>query len=231
MATLAANSPLSNLADILHAAIALSPDAWQGTGSRGDGASRGSSNLTDDLKELFALLQQRKTAHVLVGGVALLRYVDGRNTQDIDLLISLESLQRVPEIVIADRNKEFARARFKSLAVDLLLTVNPLFKLVAEKYATVHPFAEIPVPCATVEGLILLKLYALPSLYRQGDGQRIGLYETDIFLLCQRHNPNIANLMETLRQFVGETDFQELTNIAADIQRRITRVDSAKKQP
>jgi len=45
--------------------------------------------------------------------------------------------------------------------VDLLLTKNPLFKIVAEKFATKHPFEELSVPMATVEGMILLKLFAL----------------------------------------------------------------------
>lgn len=34
--------------------------------------------------------------------------------------------------------------------------------------------------CATPAGLMLLKLYALPSLYRQGQLQRANLYEGDI---------------------------------------------------
>ena len=38
-------------------------------------------------------------------------------------------------------------------------------------------FAEQQIPCATVEGLILLKLSTVPSPYRQGNFARVGLYE------------------------------------------------------
>jgi hypothetical protein len=233
MATLASRAPLSSLADILHAAAVVGPDAW------GDGRSdsnklpvnskdSGGPNLSGDLAELFSLLQRRSVAYLLVGGVALLRYVDGRNTHDVDLLLSIASLERIPEITIKDRNKDFASGAFKSVPVDLLLTDNPLFKLVQEKYATVHRFAEIDVPCATVEGLILLKLYALPSLYRQGDGQRIGLYENDIFMLCERHRPDAAALLQVVQPFVDEGAFVELGNILAEISSRISRIDRAK---
>jgi hypothetical protein len=41
-----------------------------------------------------------------------------------------------------------------------------------------------------VEGLILLKLYALPSLYRQGNFAKVGIYENDVATLllhlCQK---------------------------------------------
>jgi len=37
-----------------------------------------------DLFDLFDLLDQRDIDYVLVGGIAMLAYVDGRNTQDIN---------------------------------------------------------------------------------------------------------------------------------------------------
>jgi hypothetical protein len=55
--------------------------------------------------------------------------------------------------------------------------------MVQRRYATIKPFRERDIPCATVAGLLLLKLYALPSLYRQGSFARVGLYENDIATL------------------------------------------------
>ena len=72
--------------------------------------------------------------------------------------------EKIPELKIEDRSDFFARGKFRSIQVDLLLTKNPLFKIVAEKFATRHSFDELTVPTATVEGMILLKLFALPSL-------------------------------------------------------------------
>jgi hypothetical protein len=48
-----------------------------------------SDSLFQTVAELFALLQKRRVDYVLVGGVALLAYVEGRNTEDIDLVIAV----------------------------------------------------------------------------------------------------------------------------------------------
>jgi hypothetical protein len=223
MATLATNAPLSALAQMIHAARALGHDAWNGGGASPRPAGR--DELSDDIRELFTLLNQRGVPYLLVGGVALLKYTDGRNTEDIDLLLSVESLQAIPEIALTDQNKDFGRGRFRNLRVDLLFSGNPVFRLVGEKYATSHQFAELEVRCATVEGLVLLKLYALPSLYRQGDGQKIGLYENDIFMLCQRNRPDTKAILEKLKPHVDADAHRELCNIMAEIERRIARVE------
>ena len=47
---------------------------------------------------LFDTLTQRKINYLLVGGVALLSYVEGRNTQDIDLILARSDLEALPEI-------------------------------------------------------------------------------------------------------------------------------------
>ena len=39
-------------------------------------------SLFQAVDRLFGLLEHRKIAYVLVGGIALLQYVDGRNTED-----------------------------------------------------------------------------------------------------------------------------------------------------
>jgi hypothetical protein len=187
------------------------------------------ANLPQQIYDLFSLLRERNVDYLLVGGIALLRYIDGRNTEDIDLLLSVESLATLPEIVLADQNPFFARGSFQSLRVDLLLTANPLFKLVREKFATSHRFHEIEVRCATVEGLVLLKLYALPSLYRQGDAQRIALYETDILMLAQRYRPQIQPLLATLGPFLDAGQLQSLSDVVRDIEQRVARIDAASK--
>lgn len=52
-------------------------------------------------------LADRKINYLLVGGVALLSYVEGRNTQDIDLILARSDLDALPEVVIHDENKDF----------------------------------------------------------------------------------------------------------------------------
>ncbi len=72
---------------------------------------------------------------------------------------------------------------------------------------------------------MLLKLYSLPSLYRQGSGQKIGLYENDIFMLCQRTRPTTAAILETLKPHVDPDAHGELCKIIADIERRVSKID------
>src|SRR3989442_14840721 len=95
--------------------------------------------------------------------------------------------------------------------------------MVQRRYATVHAVHERDIPCATVEGLVLLKLYALPSLYRQGNFARVGLYENDIATLIYYHHPDLHKLEQELSKYVSAADLAAIHDIAADIQRRITR--------
>ena len=54
--------------------------------------------LSQAVDRLFDLLEQRKVDYLLVGGIALLQYVDGRNTEDIDLIVAVSALERLPEV-------------------------------------------------------------------------------------------------------------------------------------
>lgn len=227
MSTLVANSPVHRIAEILHAAAVLGSDSWKPAPMTRNHRPT-ELQLSQDVLQLFSVLRDRRLAYVLVGGIALLRYIEGRNTQDIDLVLSAKALPQLPELILSDQNRDFARGKFESLQVDVLFTENPLFQLVHDRHATTHRFQEVEVRIATVEGLLLMKLYALPSLYRQGDGQRIALYEADITMLCQRYRPPIDPLLEALAPFVETAAMQELRNIMADISMRIARMDRAR---
>lgn len=232
MPTLTSGAPLGEVAEILHAAAVLGRSAWDPQSSEGVRFMPDiEEQLRRNLRDLFALLNQRQIPYLLVGGIAMLTYVDGRNTKDVDLVLSVRSLERIPEIAVLERDRDFARCAFAGVRVDVLFTTNPLFELVQEKHATIHPFLETNVRCATVEGLITLKLYALPSFYRQGDGQRIGLYENDIFMLCERYRPGMEPIFATLQPHVDGGQLDELRGIVADIEARIARVDRLKRPP
>ncbi len=120
------------------------------------------SELLQAVQRLFALLDERGCDYVLVGGVALLTFVEGRNTQDLDLIMASSELEKLPEIKILSQDDNFARGEFEGLQIDLLLARNPLFDLVRRQYVTRQRLAEREIMTATVEGLLLLKLYALP---------------------------------------------------------------------
>lgn len=189
--------------------------------SRGEAVT--DDNLIQTVDELFKLLDERRIDYLLVGGIAVLQYTEGRNTQDIDLIMAVSSLAKIPEIEVIERNPDLIRGRFKSLQIDLLLTTNPLFDRVMTDYATKQNFIESSIRCATVDGLLLLKLYALPSLYRQGSFARVGIYENDVATLMQLYRPDIVPLLGELKKYLDDTDFEAVNEIADEIQQRITR--------
>lgn len=180
--------------------------------------------VPQDALDLFRSLAERQVEYLLVGGMAMLTYVKGRNTKVVDLLLSLDASHKIPELEISNRQDFFARAQFRSVQVDLLFTFNPLFKTVAEKFATTHQFEEMNVPAATVEGLIVLKLYALPSLYRQFDLDRAALYENDITVLIARHSPTLEPLIVLATQDMEPGDKYELQRTISECCERAKRL-------
>lgn len=187
------------------------------------GGSVSDSALLDTVDRLFSLLEERRIDYLLVGGIALLQYVEGRNTEDIDLIMALSSLDRLPEVRKVGEERDFARGDYEGLRIDLLLTSNPLFEEVRRRYATRRRFVEREIPCATPEGLVLLKLYALPSLYRQGNLTRVALYETDILMLMDRQKVDVEPLFTELAPHLSATDLASLRRITDEIRQRIER--------
>lgn len=176
--------------------------------------------------DLFHLLDQRGIDYVLVGGIALLSYVEGRNTEDIDLIVAVASLDRLPEITLSSQDLYFARGQFQGLQIDFLLTSNPLFEQVGRRHTTVQRFDEREITTATVEGLLLLKLYALPSLYREGNFARVGLYENDVATLLYYYQPDQEAILRELASHLSASDLAEVRGILAEIGQRIQRFDT-----
>lgn len=204
------------IGEVIRHARVFNPQYWRGGGVATD-------RLLQDVDRLFRLLAERRIEYVLVGGIALLQYVQGRNTEDIDLIMALSSLKSLPELKVMSQDKDFARAQFDQLQIDILLTRNRLFDLVRRRYTTTAQSMEREVFCATVEGLLLLKFYALPSLYRQGNFARVSLYENDIATLLNDYNPPLDPLWRELTPHLSPTDMEAVQAIAADIQARIGR--------
>lgn len=180
-------------------------------------------SLPEAVERLFELLHEREINYLLVGAVAMLGYVEGRNTEDIDVILAASDLEKLPEIAVESRDANFARGTFESLRVDMLLTNNPLFEEVRERHATTVLFVERDVPCATVEGLLLLKLYALPSLYRQGSFARVGLYENDVAVLTQAYEPEMEPILAKLSRHLNADDLAAVRDIVTEIRSRIER--------
>lgn len=212
-----AKSPLS-IGRVVRNAVAFNPRRRRENGVPMD-------RFLETVSTLFDLLAEREADYLLVGGIALLQYVEGRNTEDIDLIMAMSDIRKIPEIDLTHREAHFARGQFEGLRIDFLLTENPVFDRVRREHSTVKPFAERNIPCVTAKGLALLKLYALPSLYRQGNFARVGLYENDIATLLHgyRSELDMESLLGQLTPHLGKTDISALREIVTDIERRLER--------
>ncbi len=206
----------SQIGNVIRNAVVFNVKNWLG-------GMMNSDSLIQSVQDFFALLEQRKIDYVLVGGIAILHYVEGRNTQDLDLLMAVSSVEKLPELKVSSQDMNFVRASYNELQIDILLTQNPLFKRVHSYYSTVEKFLDRNIPLATVDGLLLLKLYALPSLYRQGNFARVGIYENDIATLLHYYQPNMASILNELSKYVNDNDFAEIKGVVTDIQNRIKR--------
>gem|GEM_PF-5821834 len=92
------------------------------------GGTMNSDSLIPSVQDFFAILERREIDYVLVGGIAILHYVEGRNTQDLDLLMAVSAPEKLPELKISSQDMCFIRANYNELQIDVLLTQNPLFK-------------------------------------------------------------------------------------------------------
>jgi len=180
--------------------------------------------LLSRTRSLLSALERDGIPHVLVGGLALLQYVDARNTRDIDLILALEDLPRLPGFVLRERNEWFGTGDCGPLRVDLLFTGNPFFAEVARRHSEPRQFLKTTLQCASPEGIVLLKLYALPSLYRQGQIERADLYETDILQLLRLTPVSDEALLDQLEAHLSTTDLKALGEVLRDVRDRLGRV-------
>lgn len=177
--------------------------------------------MTATTRRFLDELSSSGIPHLLVGALAMLQHVDGRTTRDIDLIIALDDLQKLSGFQLEECNEWFATGTVGPLRVDLLFTANPLFEMVLHDYADPRLLLDVPIRCATPEGIVLLKLFALPSLYRQGNIQRAALYETDILQLLVHQPRDAETLLLQLQPHMTASDINALRQILGEIQQRI----------
>lgn len=174
-------------------------------------------DLMAAMRRLTEALEQDGIPHVLVGGLAVLQFIEGRNTRDIDIIIAASDIPRLPDFRLEERNEWFATGLCGPLRVDLLFTANPLFLEVLERRSEPRDFNGARLNCATPAGILLLKLFALPSLYRQGNIERAALYETDILQLLHRHPQPPEELLAALAPHLPASDINALRQVLAEI--------------
>ena len=187
--------------------------------------------ILNSVPKLFDLLEERDIDYALVGGIAQLAHLEGRNTQDIDLILSKASLKQLPEIEIEDQNPAFARGFLGDLRVDFLFSHDKLFKKVLQELTVELKFNDRLVRCASPEAIILLKLYALPNLYRQARFEKVDLYQNDVLTFLRRFQPELEPLLTELAKHLLPSDFEEVRKIVEELEERIAKSKTRFQDP
>ncbi len=184
-----------------------------------DAIYRGANALID-------LLNERGIRFAIAGGLAMRQLGEQRNTDDVDILIARGDLGRIPELAVISEESYFGHACFAGVQVDLLFTDQGLFAWVTRDFIETRSFGSRAVPCVTAEGMLLMKMFALPSLYRRGVTGKVGLHEADIRLLLDRFPIDAATAMERLGPHLRASDVEPLARIVRNIECSIERVRS-----
>jgi hypothetical protein len=75
--------------------------------------------LLQAVQDLFTILEERQIDYVLAGDIAILYYIEGRNSQHLELLMAVSSLEQLPELEIIERDMYFVRAKYGELQIDI----------------------------------------------------------------------------------------------------------------
>jgi len=155
--------------------------------------------------------------------MALHFYIQTPGISDLVLLMDLSALENLPELTISSQEGFFVHTEFEGEPVEIWLTQNPLFFKVCCNFSETRRYLDHDVPMVTVEGLLLLKMFALPSVYRQGSFAEVSIHEAEIATLLYDHEPNITHLLDELAMYLNDEDVTEVISIILDIQKRINR--------
>lgn len=180
---------------------------------------------TAQLMSFIRLLEARGIEYALVGGAALLTMDDCQRPMDaFDFIIAKADIDQVSVVQLEGNDRNFGRYSYQGTRIDALYRDNPIFEYVMKNCLDSAVIEGKEMVRATPEGIVLLKLYALPSLYQQGRSRRAVTYENDILGLLMQ--PVEISFERVLRVLAGEllpSQITELRSILEDCQRRAQR--------
>ena len=177
---------------------------------------------TDQLITFITLLEAEGIAYALVGGAALMTMDDCmRPTDDFDFIVSRRDIEQLAELQQESSDRNFGRYLYQGTRIDALYRDNPIFEHVMNNCLDSVVIKGKEIVRASPQGIILLKLYALPSLYQQGQQRRAMTYENDISaLLLQCADISFDEVLDVLTGELLPSQIDELRSILEDCQRR-----------
>ncbi|MEN8446144.1 MAG: hypothetical protein ABG776_14150 [Cyanobacteria bacterium J06555_13] len=179
----------------------------------------------DDFLALIELLETRGIDYALVGGVAMMAITpDARATDDYDFIGQRSDFESLSELSQVSADKNFGRYRHNSTIVDALFVENPVFAHALKQYQADCVIAGKTIRSLSPSGIALLKLYALPSLYLQGQHVRVATYEQDLEVLFII-DPDIDEgaLLTFLNKYLVESQVAELKDTCEGIRKKLSR--------
>lgn len=177
----------------------------------------------DALKRFVSLLDAESIDYALVGGVALMVAADeSRPTDDLDFIVAPGQLEKLEQVSLVSSDANFGRYRWQNITIDALYTDNKIFSYALKNYRCTYDFGEFYISSLSAEGLFLLKLYALPSLYLQIQFARAAIYEADLIRLLLR-NPSIDEnkLLGFLQNHLEASQIKELREIVKECRQKL----------
>jgi hypothetical protein len=140
--------------------------------------------LPELVLKFLKLLEEKDVDFCIVGGIAYLAYIEDRNTKNLDILISVQELDKIIDrITVTNKDVNFTNAEFEGLRIDFLKTSNAIFDYVKKHETTTYNYVEGMYPIATINGLILMRFDAIIDLYQKAKFQKIIFYERDLQVL------------------------------------------------
>ena len=200
--------------DVIYAANAFNIRNWSG--------EMNFDNLPGSVERFLKLLSENEIEIVIVGGIALLSYMQDRNTQDLDLIVSKTDFRKIsPFLKTIEADENFANCEtFDGLKVDFLFAENAIFNYVKKVFSQKRSYQEGSFYVATVEGLVLMKLYAWADLYQNGSifNDKFLLtkalrYRNDIEVLLLNYEINLTPLKRILEKNLEASKFALLENL------------------
>ncbi len=179
----------------------------------------------DDFLKLIELLETKGIDYALVGGVAMMAIApNARATDDYDFIGQRSDFENLSELSKVSSDQNFGRYRHNQTIVDTLFVENPVFAYALKTYQADCTIAGRTIRSLSPSGIALLKLYALPSLYLQGQHVRVATYEQDLevlFIVDPKINEDA--LLKFLSKHLVQSQIAELKNACEDIRRKLSR--------
>ena len=188
--------------EIIYSANAFDIQNWF------DNQKMNADNLPKSVDGFLKLLAENDIDIVCVCGIALLSYMRDRNTHDLDLIISKADFRKIaPSLKITKADENFANCEtYDGLKVNFLF----IKKALSQK----RDYQEGSFYIATVEGLVLMKLYAWADLRFNGQlfDDKFLLtkslrYKNDIEVLLLNYEVNLTPLEKILKKNLDASKF------------------------